>query len=205
MDEAFDRNYEAEFIREQPGRPKELRHYPSCGKAYQEGRLVRVKSPGGDPWVGVFAFGRTRRRFDELFTCPHPDWLCVVSGNQAYLVDTQNPERWEHVNGGMHVTQVMPATEANLLLFADDTKIEAWGVTGRAWRSARLALDGLRHLRVEGRTLRGEGWYPDVWEAFTLDLQTGRHEGGPDKSLLDMGRPPGLWRRVLWKLRGIPR
>ena len=204
MDEAFDRTYEAEFIREQPAIPKGLRHYPSGGKAYQEGRLVRVKPRDADPWVGVFAFGRTGR-FDDLFTCPHPDWMCVVSGNQAYLVDTRNPERWEHVNGGICVTQLMPAAEANLLLFADHTDIEAWGATGRAWRSARLSLDGLRNLRVDGMVLRGEGWYPDCWVEFSLDLRTGRHEGGPDRRLLEPGRPPGLWQRLLWKLRRIPR
>lgn len=204
MDKAFARNYEAEFLREQPGLPTELRHYPRGGKAFQEGHLVRVKPRHGDPWVGVFAFGHTGG-FDELSTTPNPDWLCVVARNQAYLVDTRQPDCWEHVNKGTPITQVMPAKEAGLLLFADHTEIEAWDATGLAWRSARLSLDGLRHLHVEGQLLHGEGWYPDNWEAFTLDLGTGQHEGGHDQSLLDPGRPPGLWWRVLWKLRGIAR
>lgn len=206
MDEAFRRTYEAEFVREQPGFPTELRHYPSGAKASQEGRIVRVKPQDGNPWIGVFAFGRGAGS-DQLFTCPNPDWLCVVARNLAYLVNSRDPEQWEIVNRDP-VMQVLPAEQANLLLFADYTDIEAWGPTGFAWRSARLSLDGLQDLRVEGTVLRGEGWHPDCWEEFTLDLGSGRHEGGPALPAAEETRDePSAWRRLLQRMgmiRQIP-
>jgi len=204
MQEAFSRTYEARFVREQPGLPEELCHYPTDIKAGGEGRIVRIMPHGAEPWLAVFAFGATGGS-DRLFTCPHPDWLCVVARNAAYLVDAHDPERWARVNAGAPIVHVVPSTDANLLLFADHTHIEAWGPNGFAWRSAPLSYDGLRHLRLDGMLFRGEGWYPDAWEAFTLDLRNGRHEGGHDKSLLEPGRPPGLWRRLLWGLGVFPR
>jgi len=201
MGTRFSRTYEAEFIREQPALPAALWHYDKPGgKGGREGRIVRVKPRGGDPWIGVFASGRAGGT-DRLLSCPSPDWLCVVSGNRAYLVDTQDPDRWELVKGGWPVVQVIPAKEAKLLLFAGDTDIEAWGPNGIAWRSARLSLDGLRNLAVKGMMLQGEGWNPDVWEEFTLDLGSGRHDGGPDLAEIDRTqRRPAAWRRLLVRL-----
>lgn len=197
MREPFDRTYEAKFIREQPRLPEQLRHYPTNIAAGQEGRIVHITPRGGDPWLAVFAFGHTGGS-DELLTCPNPDWLCVVARNLAYLVNAHDPEQWEVPMAGAPIMRVLPARDASLLLFAGHTDIEAWGPSGFAWRSARLSLDGLRSLRVEGMLLRGEGWYPEIWEAFILDLQTGRHEGGPDFSPIERPqRQPRAWRRLL--------
>ncbi len=201
MREAFSRSYDAKFIREQPGLPTELRHYHPVGDmAGHDGPIVRIAPHGGTPWLAMFAFARGGGS-DQLFTCPNPDWLCVVARNLAYLVNTRDPEQWEIVNGGTPVMQVLPAEQPKLLLFADYTDIEAWGPEGLVWHSARLSLDGLRNLRVEGTVLRGEGWYPDCWAAFTIDLRTGRHEDGPNLSAMEGTKQrPGVWGRLLRRI-----
>jgi hypothetical protein len=50
----------------------------------------------------------------------------------------------------------------------------------RVAREFERAQDGFRRLRLEGEHLTGEAWSPieDGWVPFTLDVRTGRAEGG---------------------------
>jgi hypothetical protein len=142
--------------------------------------LLRIAPDTGEPWIGVFAAG------DEvgptrILSCPDPLRLCVISRGAGYFVDSRNPKHWCG-SGIFPVKHVLAAPDAGLLLLAGFTDVEAWNVDGPVWRSARISIDGLRSLRVEGAQLRGEGWYPNCWEEFTLDLRTGEHQGGPDLS-----------------------
>ena len=73
------------------------------------------------------------------------------------------------------VLQVLPAVEANLLLFVSHHSILAWGRGGQAWESEKLSDEGVTITGVEGSVLRGLGWEmrTDKETQFTLDLRTG--------------------------------
>lgn len=139
---------------------------------------LHIAPADGEPWIGVFSAGYDGG-LTKLLSCPNPHWLCMISRGACYFVDSRNPQDWREA-GIFPVEHALAAPGAGLLLLAGFTDFEAWGIDGQAWRSARLSLDGLRGLRVEGMQLRGEGWHPDCWEEFTLDLRTGEHQGGPD-------------------------
>ncbi len=49
-----------------------------------------------------------------------------------------------------------------------------------AWESARLSWEGVRITSVDGDVLHGTGWnmMTDQEAAFSLDLLTGKHQGG---------------------------
>jgi hypothetical protein len=56
----------------------------------------------------------------------------------------------------------------------------ASGQHGLAWQTERQSWEGLRITGIDGDTLRGFGWnlMTDKEVEFTVDLLTGRHQGG---------------------------
>jgi hypothetical protein len=68
----------------------------------------------------------------------------------------------------------------DLLLFVGFHSIVAWGPRGLAWESARLSWEGVRITSIDGDVLHGMGWnlMTDQEVVFSLDLLTGKHQGG---------------------------
>ncbi len=76
------------------------------------------------------------------------------------------------------VVSIHPTVD--LLLFTGFHTILAWGSAGEAWHTQRLSWEGIRITGIEGDTLHGLGWnlITDQETPFTVDLRTGRHQGG---------------------------
>jgi hypothetical protein len=166
--------------------------------------LVQPGSPEALPFLATCALGfRDPATPTGIWSCPDPDWLCAVSGGYAYLIDVSYPEsfimlRYRPV---LEVHCYLPdkdctsaagdytlsaadcdfadtdcTSSRGLLLFAGHHSILAWGREGEAWESDRLSWEGITNLRIEGNTLRGEGWdlMTDKDLPFMLDLATGK-------------------------------
>ena len=114
-----------------------------------------------------------------IWSCPHPDWLCAVSGGYTYLIDTLQPQRWIMVPY-RPVLDVRALIEQQLLLFIGHHSIFAWGHNGQAWQTARLSWEGIEITDIVGNTLCGLGWdlITDKDVPFAIDLKTGEHTGG---------------------------
>ena len=114
-----------------------------------------------------------------VYSCPNPDALCAVAGGYAYIINTLQPEQSTHL-ALRPVVEVRSLPANGLLLFVGFHYIVAWGTDGEAWQSARLSWEGVRITGVDGNTLSGTGWnmLTDREVTFTLDLRTGRHDGG---------------------------
>jgi hypothetical protein len=114
-----------------------------------------------------------------VYSCPNPDALCAVAGGYAYIINTLQPEQSTHL-ALRPVVEVRGLPANGLLLFVGFHYIVAWGTDGEAWQSARLSWEGVRITGVDGDTLTGTGWnmLTDREVTFTLDLRTGRHDGG---------------------------
>jgi hypothetical protein len=110
-----------------------------------------------------------------IWSAPHPDWLCAVSGGYAYLIDTTGPERFSMIPY-RPVLEVRAVTDAGLLLFVGHQSVLAWGRDGQAWESGRVSDEGVTITGVEDGVLRGVGWEmrTDKETRFGLDLRTGR-------------------------------
>jgi hypothetical protein len=113
-----------------------------------------------------------------LWSTPHPDHLCAVSGGYAYVIDTTAPERFTMLPF-RPVLEILPAPADRLLLFIGHHGILAWGPQGQAWQSEKLSDEGLTITAIEPGTLRGRGWNlrTDREFPFTLDLITGHRTG----------------------------
>ncbi len=139
-----------------------------------------VKPIGGAPFLATCALGFTDPGMPtSVFSCPNPDELCAVAGGYVYIIDTLHPERSTHIQL-KPVAHVFPVPQHSLLLFSGFHSILAWGRQGEAWHSGKLSWEGVRITGVEGNTLRGNGWnlLTDQERPFTVDLLTGKHQGG---------------------------
>ncbi len=113
------------------------------------------------------------------WACPDPEWICIVAGGYAYLIDTSLPSRWEQVEY-RPVTEIRALPEQGLLLFSGFHSLLAWGQDGKAWQSGRLTWEGVRITHVAANRLFGFGWdmKTDREMEFEVDLKTGQHRGG---------------------------
>jgi len=142
--------------------------------------LLMVNPAAGGSFLATCALGFTDPSVPSgLFSCPNPDQLCAVAGGYAYIIDTLHPENSTHIPL-KPVVEVLPVPSQSLLLFTGFHTISAWGATGEAWHTERLSWEGIRLTRIEETTLHGTGWnmLTDKEVPFTIDLATGRHEGG---------------------------
>jgi hypothetical protein len=208
----FPHNWTAEIL---PHRPMILpgRHYvyPAVVEEVERGALevlvqpaeIGAKHAEGDsldaksPFLATCALGfRDPAAPSGIWSCPHPDWICAVSGGYAYLIDAAEPERFTMLRyrpvldvlhyssdflqkalDNLHKTSgKQHGLFDKLLLFAGHHSILAWGQDGEAWESDRLSWEGITNLRIEGNILHGEGWdlRTDKDLPFALDLDTGK-------------------------------
>ncbi len=141
---------------------------------------LMVHPAAGGTFLATCALGFTSASVPTgLFACPNPDELCAVAGGYGYIVDTTHPARCTHLALRPVVeVRVLPLHE--LLLFVGFHNIVAWGAHGLAWETARLSWEGIQLGEITGDDLAGSGWnlQTDRDVPFTVDLRTGKHEGG---------------------------
>jgi hypothetical protein len=141
---------------------------------------LMVHPANGATFLATCALGFTSPAMPTgVFACPNPDELCAVAGGYAYVLDTTQPEHSTHITL-KPVVEVRVLLPQALLLFVGFHSIAAWGQDGLAWESARLSWEGVRITGIEDNMLHGVGWnlMTDREVAFSLDLRTGRHQGG---------------------------
>lgn len=142
--------------------------------------LLMVHPPSGGSFLATCALGFTDPSMPTgVFACPHADQMCAVAGGYAYVIDTAQPELTTHI-ALKPVVEVRPLPAQRLLLFVGFHSMLAWGLNGLAWASARLSWEGVQITGIDGDTLLGTGWdlLTDREIPFSLDLLTGRHQGG---------------------------
>jgi hypothetical protein len=185
-EEKFAQNWTAEILTKPPLiAPARQFIYPQQ-IAGEEDALARgalqllVRPAAGGIFLATCALGFTDPTMPTgVFACPNPQQMCAVAGGYAYVVDTAQPEICTHVEL-KPVVEVRPLVAHELLLFVGFHSVVAWGREELAWESARLSWEGLRITGIEGDALHGVGWnlLTDREVGFSLDLLTGRHQGG---------------------------
>ena len=177
----FAHSWRAEIL---PGRPlilpKRQFVYPREAEEVERGAMEVLVRPGnGEPFLATCALGFADPAAPTGgWSCPHPDWLCAVSGGYAYLIDTTAPERFAQVEY-RPVLEVRALREQLLLLFVGHHSLLAWGVDGQLWLTPRLSWEGVTITDVDGDALRGIGWdlLSDADVPFAIDLRSGERIG----------------------------
>jgi hypothetical protein len=144
--------------------------YPGAKEAGSSDLLVRVAPFAGDAWLANFAGGGFP--LTAVTTCPNPSFFCAVVWGAGFMVRADDAHVWSKVRAHP-VRQVIPDLDHELLLFADFTRIAAYGTGGLVW-SADFVLDGLEVLSRTGTELwvRGDH-YATGEERLVIDVMTG--------------------------------
>ena len=150
--------------------------YPRQAEEVERGALeVLVRPAGAEAFLATCALGFADPAAPSgAWSCPHPNWLCAVSGGYAYLIDTTAPEQFSQISyRPVLAVRALPAQ--GLLLFVGHHSLLAWGREGQAWQTPRLSSEGITITRVEGDLLHGLGWdlRSDADVPFVVDLRTG--------------------------------
>lgn len=97
----------------------------------------------------------------------------------AFLVDVLDPATYEVIAGDGSIIAVEAVREAGLLLLATPWWVTAVGHGAVAWRSPRIAINGVRLDEMDDGWLHGVA-DPDDDEPrdFAIDLATGELVGG---------------------------
>jgi hypothetical protein len=184
LDFTFAHSWDAEILPQRPLIvPKRQFVYPRAAEEVERGAMeVLVRPTQGVPFLATCALGFADAAAPSgIWSCPHGDWLCAVSGGYAYLIDTTAPERFEQVEY-RPVLDVRSLVEQQLLLFLGHHSLLAWGVDGKAWQTLRLSSEGVAITGIKADVLHGVGWdlRSDQDVPFAIDLRTGEriHEGG---------------------------
>jgi len=180
LDTTFPHDYECKKLTEGPGAPT-IPHYYYPGASLLgggDGLLVEVQANTGRAWLATFAFGDFKEKgASGLFTTPDPGRLCAVSNGAGYWVSAIDPTRWESVTV-YPIVDIRPIHAHGIIVFADFTRLVAYGPNGIKWATERLAFDSLRIVEVTGSSIRGEYTICGETRQFSVDLKTGTHQGG---------------------------
>jgi hypothetical protein len=145
-----------------------------------DGLLVKVSSPDAGEWVGVFAFGYSSHKAKSgIYSCPDERMVCVVSRGRGYMARADDPSAWQQVKS-YPVMDVRPIPQESLVVFADYTRLTAYGRSGVAWQTTELSWDGIKIVDIYGDSVRGTAWDSPAGGPvpFTVNLRTGEHTGG---------------------------
>ena len=185
----FQRTWEVEVLRAQPLiAPARRFTYPreviGEEEAMARGALELMVRPraggGGGAFLATCSLGfKDPAMPTGVWGSPRADEMCAVAGGYAYMVDTKQPERVTQIPL-RPVAAVKALEREGLLVFAGFNSLVAWGEEGLRWTTGRLSWEGVTLGEVVDGRLTGTGWemLSDRELPFSVDLQTGAHEGG---------------------------
>src|SRR5260370_18194738 len=109
-----------------------------------------------------------------IFMMPDGKHLFVSAEGAGYIIDAQSRTLVETI--GTDVAGVM--RDELMTVFVVDhngTSLEAFGRTGRLWKTDPIGCGGFRDMAITDTTLIGEALQacPPEWAAFSVKLATG--------------------------------
>jgi hypothetical protein len=180
IDLEFPHSYEIEEIPELHGTGvfnAQVHYFPRTNtRPEHDGIWLLIRPATGQPWVGVFGFGEGSSPFiSRVVSTPDKDRVCVISSGSAFVVKAAEPDKWEQL-AVEPVRDVRLITEHQLLVFADFTRLIAYGHNQVTWKSLGLCGDDLRILNVSSDKIEGVGYEPadDCDFPFAVDIRTGQ-------------------------------
>jgi len=176
LDYTFSHFYDCDLLTETADRTMPHFYFPGATtEGGSDGVLVKVRPRSGGAWLGTFAFGEySQHGVSGLFSTPDPRRFCVVAGGTGYLVTASDPKLYENIEI-RPITDIRLIPTHNLIVFADFTRLLAYGPHGREWKSDRIAWDGLKIREITNSTICGEFWdvAKDMNAHFVVNLSNG--------------------------------
>lgn len=127
-------------------------------------------------WIGKFGTGGSASaRVDKVV---EPDKFLISAGGFGYLVDATTRQLLNH-HSEPFTQDIAYDAKTNRFIIADYVRLRVIDSGKVVWSSKRIALDGIRNLKIEGRLLNGLAMteyvganHVESESSFTLDLDT---------------------------------
>lgn len=175
----FPVGYDVQIVDELAGRGA-VREFARDGRVVDGGVLFEVTPEAGEQWMGLVAYApeSVSAARSGIYATPVRTQLCVVARGDAHFIDAEDPEQWWVLDDGP-VVAVRSAPAEGLLVFATPWKVIGVGADGVAWRTSRIAIEGISLGEVTDGELRGVADADDgESQDFVIELRTGHHRGG---------------------------
>lgn len=176
---AFPAGYDVRLLEELQGGGGPEHVFARDGRVVDGGVLIEVGGAGG-AWSGLVANApeSVSGAHSGVYSTPASSTLCVVARGDAYFIEADAPERWWMLEDSP-VVAVRCAVAEKLLVLATPWRVVAVGEAGVAWRTSRIAIDGIALGGLAGGELGGVADPgDDEAEDFVVELRTGHHRGG---------------------------
>lgn len=171
--------YAAQIVPGLPGTGETIQFTATSRRHQPEGLVVEVvpRSSMHRRWIGNFECGDGKRH--GIFASPNPRQLFVVAGGRGYLVDVAQPSSYELVIC-YPIEHTLCLPDLQLLLFADFTRVSAYGTDGVVWITPDISWDGLRFGDLSPDGIHGRAWNAptEEWLSFKIDPTSGHVTGG---------------------------
>jgi hypothetical protein len=144
---------------------------PEGQDAGRERVFIRIDI-GADAWVGNFEIGLTN--VSPIFPMPDGKHLFAGVEGAGYIIDLKSRMLVEQL--GTEVVGVMRDARMTLFLVNhNDISLEAFGTSGRLWKTSDIGFGGFRHLVLTDDELLGEVRHLTItgWVGFAVNVATG--------------------------------
>lgn len=149
------------------GFPKEWARFGS------EGIVVEFCLADGTSWVGNFSKGLGG--LVDVRWHPNQEHVLVVARGALWCVDPVARTADELVPA---IFDIHELETGDLILDCQGLAFMRIGPAGIVWQTRRISWDGFRNVRIEGGRIFGESWSLDHWLPFSVDLGSGKVDGG---------------------------
>jgi hypothetical protein len=179
VDLAFPADYEVRPLDELPPAGRCDHEYARDARGVSDGGVLFAVTGADGEWSGVVANGprSVREAYSGIHSTPSAREVCIVARGEAYFIDVDAPDRW-WVLPDFPVVAVRSSSAERLLLLATPWRVIAVHRGDVAWRTARLAIDGISLGEPAAGLLTGVADPREEPRDFAIDLRTGRHTGG---------------------------
>jgi hypothetical protein len=162
----------AELLASPPSSGETVIAIPPDGKDHGRGRIFIRIGVGEASWIG--SFERGHMSVSTIFMMPDAKHLFVSAEGAGYIIDAKSRTLVEEI--GTEIAGVMRDDPMTVLFVNhNDMSLEAYGRTGRLWKTDTIGSGGLRRMAITDDKLVGEARHPSRpgWAGFSVKLATG--------------------------------
>ena len=167
----------AEVLPSAPSSDEAVINIPPDGREFGQGRMFIRIGTGERSWIGSFARGHAP--VSTIFMMPDDRHLFVSADGAGYIIEAASRTLVETI--GTEVAGVMRNEPMTLFVVGHrNMSLEAFGRTGRLWKTDPIGSGGFRAMVITDTELLGQARYACLgkWVGFSVKLATGEVELG---------------------------
>ncbi|HEY0159947.1 MAG TPA: hypothetical protein VGF28_21860 [Thermoanaerobaculia bacterium] len=165
----------AEVLSSPPSPGEAVIAIPPDGTDFGRGRMFIRIGTGERSWIGSFARGHAAT--STIYMMPDDKHLFVSAAGAGYVIEAGSRTLVETV--GTEVAGVIRDEPMTLFIVGHkDMSLEAFGRSGRLWKTDAIGSGGFRGMTITDTELFGEARYAflGTWVGFSVKLATGEVE-----------------------------